>query len=228
MQYFDNAGNMLYDLGPAGLAKISTQKASMIFSEWIDVRNTSLTAPYIKKKTYTSSKGTYSLDFNVASSEANDRLLFGKYAQPGTLVSKNLGYSNLTHLYLYSAPRVDGAIVLDDDSRRGFGNNLDLTKAADGVYFTKEWPLAENGKLTNVATGPYIPADAKIKDNMQGNILLLDGTEVMLMPRCYFSGWMKQDKLTAYLKPVITRLEIFSWQEMQISANSGLTPPIQQ
>lgn len=155
-------------------------------------------------------------------------MLFGKYAQPGTLVSKNLGYTNLTHLYLYSAPRVDGAIVSDDDSRRGFGNNLDLTKAADGVYFTKEWPLAENGKLTNVATGPYIPADAKIKDNMQSNILLLEGTEVMLMPRCYFSGWMKQDKLTAYLKPVITRLEIFSWQEMQISANSGLTPPIQQ
>lgn len=227
MQYFDNAGNMLYDLGPAGLAKISMQKASMIFSEWIDVRGANLAAPYIKKKTYTSSKGTYSLDFNVASSEANDRLLFGKYAQPGTLVSKNLGFTQLTHLYLYSAPRVDGAIVLDDDSRRGLGN-LDLTKAADGVYFTKEWPLAENGKLTNVATGPYIPADAKIKDNMQGNILLLDGTEVMLMPRCYFSGWMKQDKLTAYLKPVITRLEIFSWQEMQISANSGLTPPIQQ
>ena len=227
MQYFDNAGNMLYDLGPAGLAKISTQKASMIFSEWIDVRNTSLTAPYIKRKTYTSSKGTYSLDFDIADTEANDRLLFGKYAQPGTLVSKNLGYSNLTHLYLYSAPRVDGAIVLDDDSRRGLGN-LDLTKAADGVYFTKEWPLAENGKLTNVATGPYIPADAKIKDNMQGNILLLDGTEVMMMPRCYFSGWMEQKKLTAYLKPVITRLEIFSWQEMQISANSGLTPPIQQ
>jgi hypothetical protein len=227
MQYFDNAGNLLYDLGPAGLAKISTQKASMIFSEWIDVRGANLAAPYIKKKTYTSSKGTYSLDFNVASSEANDRLLFGKYAQPGTLVSKNLGFTQLTHLYLYSAPRVDGAIVLDDDSRRGLGN-LDLTKAADGVYFTKEWPLAENGKLTNVATGPYIPADAKIKDNMQSNILLLDGTEVMLMPRCYFSGWMKQDKLTAYLKPVITRLEIFSWQEMQISANSGLTPPIQQ
>lgn len=227
MQYFDNAGNMLYDLGPAGLAKISTQKASMIFSEWIDVRNTSLTAPYIKRKTYTSSKGTYSLDFDIADTEANDRLLFGKYAQPGTLVSKNLGFTQSTHLYLYSAPRVNGEIVADGDSSRGLGT-LDLTKAADGVYFTQQTSLAANGKLTNVATGPYIPADAKIKDNMQGNILLLDGTEVMLMPRCYFSGWMKQDKLTAYLKPVITRLEIFSWQEMQISANSGLTPPIQQ
>ena len=227
MQYFDNAGNLLYDLGPEGQAIISMQKASMTFTEWIDVRGANLAAPYIKRKTYTSSKGTYSLDFDIADTEANDRLLFGKYAQPGTLVSKNLGYTNLTHLYLYSAPRVDGAIVLDDDSRRGLGN-LDLTKAADGVYFTKEWPLAENGKLTNVATGPYIPADAKIKDNMQSNILLLEGTEVMQMPRCYFSGWMEQKKLTAYLKPVITRLEIFSWQEMQISANSGLTPPIQQ
>ena len=228
MQYYDNAGNLLYDLGPAGLAKIQIQKASMTFTEWIDVRGTNLAAPYVKKKTYKSSKGTYSLDFDIAETEAGDRLLFGKYTQPGTLVSKNLGYSNLTHLYLYSAPRVDGAIVLDDDSRRGFGNNLDLTKAADGVYFTKEWPLAENGKLTNVATGPYIPADAKIKDNMQDSILLLKGTEMMTLPRCYFSGWMKQDKLTAYLKPVITRLEIFSWQEMQISANSGWTPPIQQ
>ncbi|WP_302494161.1 hypothetical protein [uncultured Prevotella sp.] len=227
MQYFDNAGNMLYDLGPAGLAKIKTQAASMTFTEWIDVRGANLAAPYIKKKTYTSSKGSYSLDFNVASSEANDRLLFGKYAQPGTLVSKNLGFTQSTHLYLYSAPRVNGEIVADGDSSRGLGT-LDLTKAADGVYFTQQTSLAANGKLTNVATGPYIPADAKIKDNMQGDILLLDGTEVMLMPRCYFSGWMKQDKLTAYLKPVITRLEIFSWQEMQISANSGLTPPIQQ
>lgn len=227
MQYFDNAGNMLYDLGPAGLAKIKTQAASMTFTEWIDVRGANLAAPYIKKKTYTSSKGSYSLDFNVASSEANDRLLFGKYAQPGTLVSKNLGFTQLTHLYLYSAPRVNGEIVADGDSSRGLGT-LDLTKAADGVYFTQQTSLAANGKLTNVATGPYIPADAKIKDNMQGDILLLDGTEVMMMPRCYFSGWMEQKKLTAYLKPVITRLEIFSWQEMQISANSGLTPPIQQ
>lgn len=54
MQYFDNAGNMLYDLGPAGLAKISMQKASMTFTEWIDVRGANLAAPYIKKKTYTS------------------------------------------------------------------------------------------------------------------------------------------------------------------------------
>ena len=227
MQYYDNAGNLLYDLGPAGLAKIQIQKASMTFTEWIDVRGTNLTAPYIKKKTYKSSKGTYSLDFDIADTEANDRLLFGKYTQSGTLVSKNLGFTQLTHLYLYSAPRVDGVIVADDDQSRGLGT-LELTKAADGVYFTQQTSLAANGRLTNVATGPYIPADAKIKDNMQGNILLLDGTEVMMMPRCYFSGWMKQDKLTAYLKPVITRLEIFSWQEMQISANSGLTPPIQQ
>ena len=227
MQYYDNAGNLLYDLGPAGLAKIQIQKASMTFTEWIDVRETNMAAPYVKKKTYTSSKGTYSLDFDIADTEANDRLLFGKYAQPGTLVSKNLGFTQLTHLYLYSAPRVDGVIVVDDDQSRGLGT-LELTKAADGVYFTQQTSLAANGRLTNVATGPYIPADAKIKDNMQGNILLLDGTEVMMMPRCYFSGWMKQDKLTAYLKPVITRLEIFSWQEMQISANSGLTPPIQQ
>lgn len=227
MQYYDNAGNLLYDLGPAGIVNIQSTKASMLYSEWIDVRGTNMAAPYIKSKTYKSSKGTYSLDFNVAETEAGDRLLFGKYAQPGTLVSKNLGFTQLTRLHLYSAPRVNGEIIADLDSRRGLGN-LDLTKAADGIYFTKEWPLAENGKLTNVATGPYIPADAKIKDNMQGDILLLEGTEVMTLPRCCFSGWMKQDKLTAYLKPVITRLEIFSWQEMQISANSGLKPPIQQ
>ena len=227
MQYYDNAGNLLYDLGLAGIVNIQSTKASMLYSEWIDVRGTNMAAPYIKSKTYKSSKGTYSLDFNVAETEAGDRLLFGKYAQPGTLVSKNLGFTQLTRLHLYSAPRVNGEIIADLDSRRGLGN-LDLTKAADGIYFTKEWPLAENGKLTNVATGPYIPADAKIKDNMQGDILLLEGTEVMTLPRCCFSGWMKQDKLTAYLKPVITRLEIFSWQEMQISANSGLKPPIQQ
>lgn len=226
MEYYDNAGNLLYDLGPAGIGAIKNQQASMVATSWIEVSNTKLTFPYFESKTYTSSKGSYSFDYNVATA-ANDTLLFGKYAQPGTLVAKNLGVidnSNRT-LYLYSAPRVNGKIIADRDSGRGLGD-LDLTTAADGVYFTTTANLASNGKLTNVATGCYIPADAKIKDNMQSSILLLDGTEVMMMPKCYFSGWMQQRTSNVQLKPTITVLEIFGGGEMQVSGNSGLTPPI--
>lgn len=226
MEYYDNAGNLLYDLGPARIGAIKNQQASMVATSWIEVSNTKLTSPYFESKTYTSSKGSYSFDYNVATA-ANDTLLFGKYAQPGTLVAKNLGVidnSNRT-LYLYSAPRVNGKIIADRDSGRGLGD-LDLTTAADGVYFTTTANLASNGKLTNVATGCYIPADAKIKDNMQSSILLLDGTEVMMMPKCYFSGWMQQRTSNVQLKPTITVLEIFGGGEMQVSGNSGLTPPI--
>ena len=226
MEYYDNAGNLLYDLGPAGIGAIKNQQASMVATSWIEVSNTKLTFPYFESKTYTSSKGSYSFDYNVATA-ANDTLLFGKYAQPGTLVAKNLGVidnSNRT-LYLYSAPRVNGKIIADRDSGRGLGD-LDLTTAADGVYFTTTANLASNGKLTNVATGCYIPADAKIKDNMQSSILLLDGTEVMMMPKCYFSGWMQQRTSNVQLKPTITVLEIFGGGEMLVSGNSGLTPPI--
>lgn len=224
MEYYDNAGNLLYDLGPAGIGAIKNQQASMVETSWIEVSNTKLTFPYHEVKTYTSSKGSYSFDYNVATA-ANDTLLFGKYAQPGTLVSKNLGVINYRTLYLYSAPRVNGKIIADKDSSRGLGD-LVLTTAADGVYFTTTANLASGGKLTNVATGCYIPADAKIKDNMQSNILLLDGTEIMIMPRCYFSGWMQQRTTNVQLKPTITVLEIFGGGEMQISGNSGLTPPI--
>lgn len=226
MEYYDNAGKLLYDLGPAGIGAIKNQQASMVATSWIEVSNTKLTFPYFESKTYTSSKGSYSFDYNVATA-ANDTLLFGKYAQPGTLVAKNLGVidnSNRT-LYLYSAPRVNGKIIADRDSGRGLGD-LDLTTAADGVYFTTTANLASNGKLTNVSTGCYIPADAKIKDNMQSSILLLDGTEVMMMPKCYFSGWMQQRTSNVQLKPTITVLEIFGGGEMQVSGNSGLTPPI--
>ena len=228
MEYYDNAGKLLYDLGPAGIGAIKNQQASMVATSWIEVSNTKLTFPYFESKTYTSSKGSYSFDYNVATA-ANDTLLFGKYAQPGTLVAKNLGVidnSNRT-LYLYSAPRVNGKIIADRDSGRGLGD-LDLTTAADGVYFTTTANLASNGKLTNVATGCYIPADAKIKDNMQSSILLLYGTEVMMMPKCYFSGWMQQRTSNVQLKPTITVLEIFGGGEMLVSGNSGLTPPIYQ
>lgn len=226
MQYYDNAGNLLYDLGPAGLGAIKTQQASMVATSWIEVSNTKLTFPYFEGKTYTSSKGSYSFDYNVATA-ANDTLLFGKYAQPGTLVANNLGVVNYRTLYLYSAPRVNGKIVADTDSSRGLGD-LKLTEAADGVYFTTTANLASGGKLTNVATGCYIPAAAKIKDNMQSDILLLDGTEIMMMPRCYFSGWMQQRTTNVQLKPTITVLEIFGGGEMQVSGNSGLTPPMYQ
>lgn len=213
MEYYDNAGNLLYDLGPAGMSTIKTQAAAISAQQFYPVTNTALTSPYTYELQCKSSMGSYDLKYLCAKGSNNDRLLFGRegFGQSGVLVSSNLGVGSdkALFLYLYSAPRVNGQVVADDNADRGLTTQA-LAKAADGCYFTSDKNLAVNGRLNNVAIGEFIPFDVKTQSNMQDRILMLHENETISLPRLYFGGWLKQSlsSTTKLVKPDTVRLQV--------------------
>lgn len=214
MEYYDNAGNLLYDLGPAGMSTIKTQAAAISAQQFYPVTNTALTSPYTYELQCKSSMGSYDLKYLCAKGSNNDRLLFGRegFGQSGVLVSSNLGVGSdkALFLYLYSAPRVNGQVVADKNADRGLTTQA-LAKAADGCYFTSDKNLAVNGRLNNVAIGEFIPFDVKTQSNMQDRILMLHENETISLPRLYFGGWLKQSlsSTTKLVKPDTVRLQVY-------------------
>lgn len=221
MEYYDNAGNLLYDLGPAGMSTIKTQAAAISAQQFYPVTNTALTSPYTYELQCKSSMGSYDLKYLCAKGSNNDRLLFGlegfgqngvQFGQSGVLVSSNLGVGSdkALFLYLYSAPRVNGQVVADKNADRGLTTQA-LAKAADGCYFTSDKNLAVNGRLNNVAIGEFIPFDVKTQSNMQNRILMLHENETISLPRLYFGGWLKQSlsSTTTLVKPDTVRLQVY-------------------
>ena len=214
MEYYDNAGNLLYDLGPAGMSTIKTQAAAISAQQFYPVTNTALTSPYTYELQCKSSMGSYDLKYLCAKGSNNDRLLFGRegFGQSGVLVSSNLGVSSnkAVFLHLYSAPRVNGQVVADKNADRGLTTQA-LAKAADGCYFTSDKNLAVNGRLNNVAIGEFIPFDVKTQSNMQDRILMLHENETISLPRLYFGGWLKQSlsSTTTLVKPETIRLQVY-------------------
>ncbi len=214
MEYYDNAGNLLYDLGPAGMSTIKTQAAAISAQQFYPVTNTALTSPYTYELQCKSSMGSYDLKYLCAKGSNNDRLLFGRegFGQSGVLVSSNLGVSSnkAVFLHLYSAPRVNGQVVADKNADRGLTTQA-LAKAADGCYFTSDKNLAVNGRLNNVAIGEFIPFDVKTQSNMQNRILMLHENETISLPRLYFGGWLKQSlsSTTTLVKPDTIRLQVY-------------------
>lgn len=147
LSYYDDNGNFLYDLGPAGVASLSKTDAKITSAQYIKAEDAGLTTPLgenvdlpwvdTMKSWYTATKD-------------NDYILFVKGATGKT-----------TTLYCYSAPRVNGKIVAD--SANGLGT-YGLASAADGRTFTSR-TMVKNGALTNLADGVFLTADAKAYDN---------------------------------------------------------------
>ena len=157
MQYLDNAGNILYDLGPGGwdasrfseavVARIGVMPAT----EWLGTTN------FTEFKTY--EVGSYSVKLPVATARAG-RIIFGALdgiEQEGVLgeTSVPTSYKNF---YQYTAARNNGKCMPDED--RGLTTEA-LAQQADGKYFTSETLLAENGSLKNLANGVYFFVGAK-------------------------------------------------------------------
>lgn len=151
MQYLDNAGNILYDLGPGGwdasrfseavVARIGVMPAT----EWLGTTN------FTETKTY--EVGNYSVKLPVATARAG-RIIFGALdgiEQEGVLgeTSVPASYKNF---YQYTAARNNGKCMPDED--RGLTTEA-LAQQADGKYFTDDTILAENGSLKNLASGVY-------------------------------------------------------------------------
>lgn len=147
LSYYDDNGNFLYDLGPAGVASLRKTDAKITSAQYIKAEDAGLTTPLgenVDLPWVDTTKSWYT------ATKDNNYILFVKGATGKT-----------TTLYRYSAPRVNGKIVAD--SANGLGTYA-LASAADGRTFTSR-TMVKNGALTNLADGVFLTADAKAYDN---------------------------------------------------------------
>ena len=147
LSYYDDNGNFLYDLGPAGVASLSKTDAKITSAQYIKAEDAGLTTPLGENVDLTWVDTTKSW---YTATKDNNYILFVKGATGKT-----------TTLYRYSAPRVNGKIVAD--SANGLGT-YDLASAADGRTFTSR-TMVKNGALTNLADGVFLTEDATVYDN---------------------------------------------------------------
>lgn len=148
--YYDNHGNLLYDLGPKGIAKLDVSNSTMTRTAFIDIDAAGLVSPYTEKK-----------DGYLWITNENNNKFFGLQGKPNTYVRVNLGVSKSVTLYLYRAPRVNGEVMPDDK----YGMNKSQTEKADGCYFTSSKIQVVGNNFTNLAKGTYLPWDTQTRDN---------------------------------------------------------------
>lgn len=147
LSYYDDNGNFLYDLGPAGVASLSKTDAKITSAQYIKAEDAGLTTPLgenVDLPWVDTTKSWYT------ATKDNNYILFVKGATGKT-----------TTLYRYSAPRVNGKIVAD--SANGL-STYELASAADGRTFTSR-TMVKNGALTNLADGVFLTGDATVYDN---------------------------------------------------------------
>ena len=147
LSYYDDNGNFLYDLGPAGIASFSKTDAKITSEQYIKAEDAGLTTPLgenVDLPWVDTTKSWYT------ATKDNNYILFVKGAT-----------GKKTTLYRYSAPRVNGKIVAD--SANGL-STYDLASAADGRTFTSR-TMVKNGALTNLADGVFLTGDATVYDN---------------------------------------------------------------
>lgn len=148
--YYDNDGNLLYDLGPKGIVSLNLTKPSLTRAMYIDLVSAGLTTPYYSKK-----------DGYTWISDANNNKVFGVFSVADRYVRDNLGVSQGVELYQYRAPCINGAVAAD--------STYNLTKAqakkANGCYFTSNQIQVVGDKFLNIAKGAYLPWDTKTVDN---------------------------------------------------------------
>lgn len=166
LSYYDDNGNFLYDLGPAGVASLSKTDAKITSAQYIKAEDAGLTTPLgenVDLPWVDTTKSWYT------ATKDNNHILFVKGATGKT-----------TTLYRYSAPRVNGKIVAD--SANGLGT-YDLASAADGRTFTSR-TMVKNGALTNLADGVFLTGDATVYDNTKRVPVIMKG-EFVTRPSFY-------------------------------------------
>lgn len=148
--YYDNHGNLLYDLGPKGIAKLDVSNSTMTRTAFINLDTAGLVSPYTEKK-----------DGYLWITADNNNKFFGLQGKPNVYVRVNLGVSKSVTLYKYRAPRLNGEVIADDK----YSMTKSQTEKADGCYFTSSQIQIVGSNFTNLAKGTYLPWDAKTQDN---------------------------------------------------------------
>ena len=148
--YYDNHGNLLYDLGPKGIAKLDVSDSTMTRTAFIDIDAAGLVSPYTEKK-----------DGYLWITADNNNKFFGLQGKPNVYVRVNLGVTKSVELYQYRAPRLNGEIMADEK----YGMTKTQTEKADGCYFTSSQIQVLGSNFVNLAKGTYLPWDAQTRDN---------------------------------------------------------------
>lgn len=163
LSYYDNNGDLLYDLGPDGISMMDKTNGSFTAYQFYTSQNlfgvSSTPSSYGTYKIFTSSQKSISEAFLVAD-DSYDSHLFP---------SLNPSTDGLTTLYRYTAPRINGKIVAD--SLNGF-TTQELASKADGKYFTStaKADVVKNGNLASLAPdGDYWNVNAGVVN--QGNLM---------------------------------------------------------
>lgn len=156
LSYYDNNGNLLYDLGPSGISTMDKKDGGFTERAFYTSQNLFGSTPssYGTKTTFTSSQNSISQTFFVAN-DTCDYHLFPKLKP---------SLDSVTHLYQYRAPRINGKIVADPNN--GF-TTQELASKADGKYFTTNYKdkVVLDGNLINLAkNGDYWNTNSKATD----------------------------------------------------------------
>lgn len=148
--YYDNHGNLLYDLGPKGIAKLDVSDSTMTRVAFIDLDAAGLVSPYTEQK-----------NGYLWITTDNNNKIFGLQGKPNTYVRVNLGVTKSVELYQYRAPRLNGDVI--EDAK--YELNKAQTEKADGCYFTSSQIQVLGSNFANLAKGTYLPWDAQTRDN---------------------------------------------------------------
>jgi hypothetical protein len=164
LSYYDNNGDLLYDLGPDGISTMDKTNGSFTAYQFYTSQNlfgvSSTPYSYGTFKTFKSSYNPPSISetFLVADNSYDSHLF----------PSLTPSIDRKTTLYRYTAPRINGKIVTD--SLNGF-TTQELASKADGKYFTSKAKadVVKNGNLASLARdGDYWNVNAGVFN--QGNL----------------------------------------------------------
>lgn len=158
LSYYDNLGNLLYNLGPGGLenkglqtASVSTYSAERLGTFFANKIVVGGVTSYDDDVYHTNSDGD-----NIIDSKFKSQLMPSAATEAGYEPKSRMNQS--ADIYYYRAARVSNAYVADTEN--GI-NTPALAQQADGKWFNRR-PLYQNGSLQLITSGVYIEKGEKL------------------------------------------------------------------
>ena len=171
LSYYDDDGNLLYDLGPSGLdtkgmtaakleevklCRVSDVLGSAYKADWTILYDLSDGETYPVAGSKEIQKKLFNTEYMGVWKENNTETLAVINHRPTSGVAK-------TTLYRYTAARVQNAYVAD--SNRGL--TAAMAAKANGKYFTSQ-TIASGGALVNLANDEYLKPDTQPRSYAMG------------------------------------------------------------
>lgn len=162
MSYYDNNGNLLYDLGPNGISSSNLDRAEITECKVIRTTTIGLEEPFGEQKTVQTGRDFQKIQPYYVATHNNSRKLFAN--------KEMLTGYEYELIYKYKAPRMNGVIL--PDTEHGLGGQL--SKQADGMYFTSKTDFVDkDGNLHNLVTGEFFDFGQTVYDNTKGHVPVL-------------------------------------------------------